>query len=61
MTVTITVDMDKRCAECGKGGAVPSGLCLACTTKALKGKPMRSQAGKAVAKRFARMKADTVP
>lgn len=49
---TITVNMDKKCAECGKGGAVDSGICLACTTKAIQGKPMRSEIGRVVAKRF---------
>lgn len=52
MNVTITIDMDKKCAECGKGGAVPSGICLRCTTKAMKGKTMRSWQGRAVARRF---------
>lgn len=51
-TFTIHVNMDKKCVECGKGGAVDSGICLGCTSKALGGKPMKSQIGKAVAKRF---------
>jgi hypothetical protein len=55
MTIpTITIDLDKRCAECRKKGAgvAANGLCLACTTKAIKGKPMRSTEGAAVAARF---------
>ena len=34
-TVKIHIDMDKKCAECGKGGAVQNGLCMSCTTKSL--------------------------
>jgi hypothetical protein len=51
---TITIDLDKRCAECRKKGAgvAANGLCLACTTKAIKGKPMTSAQGAAVAARF---------
>ena len=49
---TITIDMDKKCAECGKGGAVPSGICLKCTTKAISGKPMKSLQGRLVQHRF---------
>jgi hypothetical protein len=53
MTIpTITVSLDKKCAECGKGGAVDSGICLGCTSKAISGKPMRSPIGRAVALRF---------
>lgn len=51
-TVHITIDMDKKCAECGKGGAVPSGICLKCTSKAISGKVMRSRQGIAVQQRF---------
>jgi uncharacterized protein (UPF0335 family) len=49
---TITVDMDKLCAECGQGGAVDNGLCMACTTKAIAGEKMASKTGKAVQQRF---------
>lgn len=53
MTIpTVTIDLDKKCAECGKGGAVASGICLECTTKAIQGKPMRSAIGRAVAARW---------
>lgn len=35
----ITIDMDKKCKRCGKGGATQSGLCLKCVLKAIqKGK-----------------------
>jgi hypothetical protein len=49
----ITIDMDKKCAECGKGGAVPSGICLKCTTKAAYSeKPLKSWQAKAVRERM---------
>lgn len=51
-TMTITVDMGKKCAECGKGGAVANGLCLSCTSNAMQGRRMKSQIGKAVQLRF---------
>jgi len=53
MNVTLTIDMDKRCAECGKPGAMNGGLCLRCATAAMSGKAMRSPAGRAVQRRFA--------
>jgi hypothetical protein len=46
--MTINVDLDSKCAECGKGGSCANGLCLGCTAKALAGKPMKSKVGKAV-------------
>ena len=49
---TITINMDKKCSECGKPGASDSGICLSCATKAITGRVMKSQAGKAVAARF---------
>lgn len=52
MTVTINIDMDKKCAECKKPGAVASGICIACTAKAFGRKPMKSQAGRAVQMRI---------
>lgn len=61
-TVHVTIDMDKKCAECGRGGAVPSGICLKCTSKAITGKVMRSREGIAVQRRFlARDKAANKP
>jgi len=59
MTIpTINIDLDARCAECRKSGAgvAPNGLCLGCTTKAIKGKPMQSAEGRAVAARFGELK-----
>jgi hypothetical protein len=50
--LVITIDMNKKCAECGKGGAQPSGICLGCTAKAIGGKRMKSQEGRAVALRM---------
>lgn len=49
MNYTVTIDLDKKCAECGKGGAVPNGLCLKCTTKAVyTTKPIKSAQARAV-------------
>lgn len=51
--VVLTVDMDKRCAECGKPGATGSGLCLKCATKALDPDArMKSPEGQAVRARY---------
>jgi hypothetical protein len=55
-TVHITIDVDKKCAECGKGGAMPSEICMKCTTKAVTGKPMKSWQGRAVQLRFNKSK-----
>lgn len=52
MTVTINIDMDRKCAECGKGGAVDSGICLKCTTKAFGATRMKSETGRAVQDRI---------
>lgn len=52
MNVTITIDMNNKCAECKKPGAAPSGICLNCTVKAFRGKPMKSQIGYAVQSRI---------
>lgn len=35
-TTTLTIDYDKNCKSCGKPGAMPNGLCLACVAKRLK-------------------------
>lgn len=32
----IHIDMDKKCKECGKGGATPSGYCMACVAAGIK-------------------------
>src|SRR5216684_3368362 len=48
MAPTITINLDKKCAECGKGGVAESGICLDCTRKAIEDKPMRSAAGRIV-------------
>lgn len=61
MTIpTITINMDGKCAECRKSGSgvAANGLCLGCTTKAIKGKPMKSAEGRAVAARFNDLKND---
>ena len=41
--VSITIDMDKRCAECDKGGATESGICLRCIIKTMGNKPLKSR------------------
>lgn len=50
--LTITCDLSKSCAECGKGGAVDNGLCMECTSKAMGKGPLKSDVAKAVRKRL---------
>lgn len=33
---TININMDKKCTQCGKKGAMDNGLCLKCVTKNLR-------------------------
>ena len=33
--VVLHIDLDAICVRCGKGGATPSGICLACFNKAI--------------------------
>lgn len=47
---TITIDMDKKCKECGHGGATPSGFCMGCVAKAIGGKTMKTVEGRAFKK-----------
>lgn len=55
-SVMITIDMDKRCAECRKPGALGSGICIRCATKAMDGKKtMKSREGRAVQRRYAKV------
>jgi hypothetical protein len=54
---TIEIDGYKKCAECGKAGVVPCGLCLDCVSKVLSGKKMKSEIGKAVQLRAQRREA----
>lgn len=49
-TLTIDINMDAACAECGEKGAAQNGLCLGCTNKALNGKG-RVKSGPALAVR----------
>ena len=51
----LEIDFNKKCAECGKSGATPSGICLKCVTKAMANKPMKSAQGKAVQRRIWKM------
>jgi len=55
---TIVISMDTPCAECGRGGATGNGLCLGCTSKAIGGRRMRSDAGRAVQSRFRAVKSE---
>lgn len=48
MRTEITINMDKKCAECGKGGAAASGICLGCAAKAMGNKPLKSKEARAV-------------
>lgn len=48
--VEINIDMDKKCCECHKPGALKSGLCLGCCSKAMAGKKMKSREGQIVQK-----------
>ena len=51
--VTIVIDMDKKCVECGKGGALPTELCLRCTKKAIENKrPMKTWQGRGMRERW---------
>ena len=53
MNVTLSINMDAKCAECGQAGATPSGICMKCAARAMKpGAWMQSAKGKAVQKRF---------
>lgn len=57
--VVLTINMDAKCAECKKGGAAPSGLCLRCATKAMDPKrTMKSPQGTALQMKFATIFAD---
>lgn len=48
----ITIDLDKKCAECGKAGAADNLLCLKCTSKAaFQNVPLKSAQAKAVRER----------
>lgn len=51
--VTITINMDQKCAECGKPGVLPNQVCLKCFMKAMDQKPMKSSQGQALLKKLA--------
>lgn len=44
----ITIDCDKRCPECRQKGVCGNGLCLACTTRAMRGLKMKTEIGEKV-------------
>ena len=50
--LVLNINMDKKCAECGKPCVTDSGICLRCVTKAMGDKPMKSRQGIAVQKRW---------
>jgi hypothetical protein len=52
MTLTININYNAKCVECGKKGATPSGLCLACATKVIFGQPMKTEQGRNMQRRF---------
>lgn len=54
MNITINIDLDKKCIECGKKGACDNGLCLDCVSRAISGKPMKTSVGQKIAKKFRR-------
>jgi hypothetical protein len=54
---TITLDLDRICAECRRPGATSTGICLDCTVEAIDGKPMRSAAAVAVQQHWQSMRA----
>jgi hypothetical protein len=45
--ITINIYMDRKCLECRQPGATESGFCMKCVTKAISGKAMKTQQGKA--------------
>ena len=52
--VVLNINMDAKCAECRRGGATKSGLCLGCCAKAMDPKrKMRSAEGQSVQRRIA--------
>lgn len=61
---SIEINLDAKCAECGKGGAITRvsdndgcGLCLKCATKAMDGKgALKSSQAQAVRNRSRRSK-----
>jgi len=58
---TVTIDMGKRCAECGKPGATGSGICLACAHKVIVGGAMKSRQGRAAQMRFQAIRDTLMP
>jgi hypothetical protein len=51
--IFVSIDLDKKCAECGKDGACQSGICLKCTSKMMFGKkPMKSAYGRGLQRQF---------
>lgn len=45
----ITINLDAKCAECGRGGRCGNGLCMGCTARAMNAKSkMKTAEGKAV-------------
>ncbi len=42
-TYKISLDLDAKCKRCGKGGAMPNGLCMPCVTKDIQAKIFRRE------------------
>lgn len=54
--LVLNINMDKKCAECGKGGATDSGICLKCCTRSMNPlHTMKSRQGKVVQARYAKI------
>ena len=58
--VVLTINMGKKCAECGENGVTPSGLCMRCGLRAMREfiRPMKSPQGKALRERMKKIKAE---
>ena len=54
--IKLSIDMDKKCAECGNGGATGCGLCLKCCSNAMNPKAaMKTPHGLAMQARYIEM------
>ena len=50
--VTVTINMDRKCAECGKPGAAGSGICIRCVMKCMSERPLKSDEARSVRRRL---------
>lgn len=52
MIVSIDIDLNKRCVECGQTGTInASPICMTCMSRAIEGKPMKTPFGQSYAQR----------